>query len=70
MAGSVALDHTDLAKRRRRARISQLELARALNISPSKVSEFEKHGQPLPWELTDEDYLAAIQQVLREREGK
>ena len=70
MASATVLDHRDQAKRRRRARVSQLEIARILKIGKSKVSEYEVHGADLPWELTPEDYERALEQALREREAR
>lgn len=67
---TVELDHKELAKRRRRARVPQAVIARILNIGLSKVSEYEVHGRPLPWELTAQDYLNALEQALSEREGR
>lgn len=49
----------ELAKRRRRARLTQRDLALALGCSISSISDFE-NGDPLPWLLTPDDYLAIV----------
>lgn len=70
MVESMTLDHTDQARRRRRGRVPQTAIARILGIALSKVSEYEVHGKPLPWELTPEDYERALQQALSERKRR
>ena len=62
-------DRADQAIRRRRARITQLELAMRLGCGVSKVSEYEKHGAPLPWGLTPEDYERALTAAIKAKAG-
>lgn len=64
----MTLDREDQARRRRRARITQSEIARRLNCHVSKVSEYETGKKDLPWELTPEDYERALADALAERE--
>ena len=56
--------HEDQARRRRRARISQTELAVFLKCAISKISEYETRGEPLPWEQTAEDYENALAEAI------
>ena len=69
MVKAMTLDRTDQRSRRRRARITQSELAARLGISMSKVSEYETGKRPLPWELTAEDYERALAELCRERKS-
>jgi transcriptional regulator with XRE-family HTH domain len=62
-----AFDPADQAKRRRRARISQAQLAARLNCAISKVSEYETGKGPLPWEQTPEDYERELAALIAER---
>lgn len=67
MVRALTPTHEDLRRMRRRARITQDEIANRLGISPSKVSEFEKHGVALPWELTGDDYEQALKDAIADR---
>ena len=67
---TVTFDPAEQQRRRRRARVSQVELARHLNIAPSKVSEYETQGKPLPWKLTADDYESALAAAIKaKRQG-
>ena len=70
MAILLAYDPADQAKRRRRARISQTEIARRLDIAISKVSEYETGKKALPWELTSEDYERALLDAITDKRNE
>jgi transcriptional regulator with XRE-family HTH domain len=70
MVKAVAPNHEDLKRARRRARITQHEIARRLGVSPSKVSEFETRGEPLPWELTPEDFERALKLAIHDKAAR
>lgn len=63
-------DPAEQARRRRRNRISQAQLAERLNCAISKVSEYEtgKSEGALPWEQTGDDYERALEALIAERE--
>lgn len=67
MAKTLALDPAEQARRRRRARITQQEVAERLQISLGAVSKYETGADDLPWELTPEDYETALNGLLKER---
>lgn len=69
MPVAVEYDPADQARRRRRARISQNEIAKRLDIALSKVSEYENGHKPLPWKLTSEDYEKALAAALLAKKG-
>lgn len=58
----------DQRRRRRRARLSQKDLAVELDVSLTSISQYE-NGAELPFELTSEDYEAALQTLIA-RKGK
>ena len=60
----MTLDREDQRRRRRRARISQGEIARRLKCALSTVSEYENHKADLPWSLTEDDYELALAAAL------
>ena len=64
MVVAVKYDPAEQAKRRRRERISQSEIAARLKCAISKVSEYEVHGNALPWEMTGADYEKALAEAI------
>ena len=60
MARELTLNPQEQAKRRRRARINQQEVADLLRISLASISKYETGKEDLPWELTPEDYEDAL----------
>lgn len=64
---SAVYDPTDQATRRRRARVTQRDIARRLNIPSPRISEYENGIDPLPWGLTPEDYERALTQAIGEK---
>lgn len=61
MAGALAAyDPADQARRRKRARVTQGEIARRLNVAQSAISEYEHGVDDLPWALTADDYEVAL----------
>jgi transcriptional regulator with XRE-family HTH domain len=60
MAVATVLTPGDQKRRRRRARISQREIAERLDISEGALSEYENGKKDLPFALTPEDYEAAL----------
>lgn len=70
MVASLTYDPADQARRRRRARITQTDMAKLLNIAISKVSEYETGKKDLPWELTPEDYERALLQAIQEKRNE
>lgn len=62
-------DPVDQATRRKRARVTQRDIARRLNIPSSRISEYEnaKNRKTLPWGLTPEDYERALTQAIGEK---
>jgi transcriptional regulator with XRE-family HTH domain len=68
MVRTMALSPEDQARRRRRERITQGEIAQRLRCAISRVSEYETGKKPLPWELTAEDYEHALEALIAERE--
>lgn len=69
MVRTVAYDPAEQAKRRRRSRITQAEIASRLRCAISKVSEYEVHGSTLPWEQTPEDYETALAAAIKAKAG-
>lgn len=61
-------DHADQKSRRRRARVSQEDIATRLNISSGALSQYEKHGMALPWGLSPEDYERELLNAIRDKE--
>lgn len=68
MVRTMALSPEDQARRRRRERITQGQIAQRLRCSISRVSEYETGKKPLPWELTPEEYERALDALIAERE--
>lgn len=68
MAGAVAAyDPIDQARRRRRARVKQIDVAKRLGISQPAISEYETGKESLPWELTADDYEVALAKAIAEK---
>jgi transcriptional regulator with XRE-family HTH domain len=57
-------DAQDQRKRRRRARVTQAAVAGRLGISTGALSEYESGKEPLPWELTPDDYEHALAEAI------
>lgn len=54
----------DQKTRRRRARVTQADLAARLRISEGALSEYENGKGALPFELTPEDYERALKEAI------
>lgn len=67
MTRTMTYEPAEQAKRRRRARVTQEDMARLLGCAISKISEYETGKKPLPWQLTPEDYERALERAIRER---
>ena len=70
MAKTLTLDPKQQAIRRRRARVTQPEMAARLNVSLSAISKYETGKENLPWELTPEDYESALVEAISEKESR
>lgn len=68
MSRTAIYDHKDQATRRRRARVTQTEMARRLKCAISKVSQYETSGRDLPWKQTPEDYERELLNAIRDKE--
>jgi transcriptional regulator with XRE-family HTH domain len=67
MARTMTLTPGDQKRRRRRNRITLQQIADRLECSVSSVSEYENEIDPLPWELTPDDYERELQVLIAER---
>lgn len=67
-------DPADQKRRRLRARIRQQDIAAALQISDSAVSDYENKGRALPFSLTSGDYEVALAELVaaqaKQKRGK
>ena len=70
MAKTLTLDPKQQAIQRRRARVTQPEMAARLNVSLSAISKYETGKENLPWELTPEDYECALVEAISEKEAR
>ena len=60
-------DPEDQRRRRRRARITQGDIAKRLSISSGALSQYESGKDPLPWGLAAEDYELALAAALLDK---
>ena len=60
-------DNLDIAAKRKRARVTQVEIAERIGCAQTTISAFEMWARPLPNGLTRQDYEQALEAIVAER---